>query len=284
MYGRCDVRARQVGGLQPLDFLLAGHHLAGARAGGKTRDEILELLDLLLALRVLAFDPRPDLRLREHHVVVAAGVGDDRLVVDVSGVRAHRVDEMPIVRDDDECAFVAHQELAQPMDRVEVEVVGRFVQQQRLRVPEQRLRQQHPHLLSTLQLGHRPIVERFGNIETLQQDGRLARRFVAVFVADDPFELAQPHSLVVGHLGPGVEQFPLFERLPQPPVTHDHGVDDAKLVEGVLVLAQHAEFCRRDDGAPLRWKLAGQELHESGLSRRRSGRSGRIAVPRKRSW
>ena len=33
---------------------------------------------------------RADLRLRHHHVVVAAGVGDDRLVVDVGDVRADR--------------------------------------------------------------------------------------------------------------------------------------------------------------------------------------------------
>ena len=47
---------------------------------------------------------RADLRLGEHHVVVAAGVGDDRLVVDVGDVRADRVQEMAVVRDDDERA------------------------------------------------------------------------------------------------------------------------------------------------------------------------------------
>ena len=63
-------------------------HLAGARAGREARDEVVQLRDLLLALRVLGLDARADLRLGQHHVVVAAGVGDDRLVVDVGDVRA----------------------------------------------------------------------------------------------------------------------------------------------------------------------------------------------------
>ena len=53
------------------------------------------------------FDARADLRLGQHHVVVAAGVGDDGFVVDVGDVRADFVQEMAIVRDDDQAAFVA---------------------------------------------------------------------------------------------------------------------------------------------------------------------------------
>ena len=48
-----DVRPRQLGRLQPLDFLAARLHLARARAGGEARDEVVQLRDLLLALRVL---------------------------------------------------------------------------------------------------------------------------------------------------------------------------------------------------------------------------------------
>ena len=114
------------------------------------------------------FDARADLRLGEHHVVVAAGVGDDRLVVDVGDVRADVVQEVAVVRDDDQRAVVAHEELAQPVDRIEVEVVRRLVEQQRLRVAEQRLREQDTHLLAALQLRHRPFVQLVGNVEALR--------------------------------------------------------------------------------------------------------------------
>ena len=45
----------------------------------------------------------------EHHVVVAACVRDDGLVIDVGDMRADLVQKMAIVRDDDEAALVRDQ-------------------------------------------------------------------------------------------------------------------------------------------------------------------------------
>ena len=207
-----------------------------------------------------------DLRLGDHHVVVAAGVGDDRLVVDVGDVRADRVQEVAVVRDDDQRAVVADEELAQPVDRVEVEVVGRLVEQQRLRLAEERLREQHAHLLAALQLAHRPLVQRVGDVEACEQDRGVALGGVAVLFADDAFELAEAHAVVVGHVGLRVERLALLERRPEPRVAHDHRVDDAELVEGELVLPEDAELVGPGDRALLRRQLAGQQLHEGRLA------------------
>ena len=95
-------------------------------------------------------------------------------------------------------------------------MVGRFVEQQRLRMAEQRLRQQHAHLLAALQLAHRALVHLVRNVEALQQDGGVALGLVAVFLADNALELAQAHAVGFGHLGLGVEHVALFERAPQP--------------------------------------------------------------------
>ena len=154
------------------------------------------------------------------------------------------------MRDHDQRAVVADEEIAQPVDRVEVEVVGRLVEQQRLRIAEQRLRQQHAHFLAALDLAHQPVMELVGNIEALQQDRRVALGLVAVLFADDAFELAEAHAVGVGHLGLGVEEVALFERAPQAMVAHDHGVDDAELVEGELVLLEDAELLRTRRRSP----------------------------------
>ena len=60
--GTLDVRSRELGCLQPLDFLAPRRRLAGARAGAEPRDELVELRDLLLALLVLGFDLGANLR------------------------------------------------------------------------------------------------------------------------------------------------------------------------------------------------------------------------------
>ena len=94
-----DIGSGQFGGLDALDFLFARSHLRGARAGRKAGDELIELRDFLLAHGVIRFDARANLRLGQDHVVVTAGVHDDRLVVDVGNVRAYAVQKMPVVRD-----------------------------------------------------------------------------------------------------------------------------------------------------------------------------------------
>ena len=134
--GPLDVRARQLVGLQPLNLFAPARHLARPRACRKPRDELIQLRDLLFALRNLRLQRGADLRLRHHHLVVAAGVRDDGLVIDVGGVRGHRVQKVPVVRDGDQRAVVAGQEILQPVDGVEIEVVGRLVEQQRLRLAE----------------------------------------------------------------------------------------------------------------------------------------------------
>ncbi len=89
---------------------------------------------------------------------------------------------------------------------------------------------------------------------------------VAVFVADDAFEFAEAHAVVVGHLGLLVDAVALFQSGPQRRVAHDDGVDDAVVVKGELILAQDAELARAHDVALLRLQFAGKDLHEGGLA------------------
>jgi hypothetical protein len=110
--------------------------LARAGSGGEAGDEFVELGDFLFALGVFGFEAGADLRLRQHHVVVAAGVGDDRLVIDIGDVGADAVEEVAVVRDGDEGAFEAGEEILQPVDGFEIEVVGGLVEEQGLGPPK----------------------------------------------------------------------------------------------------------------------------------------------------
>ena len=170
------------------------------------------------------------------------------------------------MRNHDQRPFVSPEELFEPVDRVEVQVVGRLVEQQRLGVAVEGLRQQDSNLLSALQLAHLAVVQRIRDVEPLEQDRGIAFRGVAVLFADDPLELAEAHPVFVGHVGLGVQRIPFGERIPEAMVPHDDRIDDAILVEGELILAQHAELRRSDDRSPLRVELAREELHEGGFT------------------
>ena len=252
--------------LQPLHFLLARRHLARTRAGGKPRDEFVELSDLLFALRVLRFDARADLRLRQHHVVIAAGISDDRLVIDIGDMGADAVQEMAIVRDHDQRSLVAQHEILQPVDGFEIEMVRGLVEQQRVGAAEKRLGEQHAHLLAALQLAHFPVVQGFGNIQAVEQDRRIALGRVAVVFGDNSFEFAEPHAVLIGHVGFRVELVAFRERLPERAIAHDDRIDHAEGIERELVLAQNADALRANHVALLGFQFSGQDLHEGGLA------------------
>ena len=67
------------------------------------------------------------------------------------------VEEAPVVRDDEQGAVEAGEEVLEPREAVGVEVVGRLVEQQHLRVLEQRRREQRARLLAAREAVQRPV-------------------------------------------------------------------------------------------------------------------------------
>ena len=175
---------------------------------------------------------------------------------------------MAVVRDDDQHARVLVQIILQPVDGIEVQVVGRLVEQQRRRIAEQGLREEHADFLAALQLAHLALVQRRFDAEAVEQDRGVRLRGVAAFVADNSFEFAEAHAVLVGQLLVrfGVKHIPFLESLPQRGVAHDDRVDDAKFVEGKLVLPQNAQLLWPRDRTFRRFDISFQNLHQSGLA------------------
>ncbi len=145
-------------------------------------------------------------------------------------------------------------------------MVRGLVEEQRLRMPEQGLREEHAHLLAALELGHLAVVQGVGDVQALEQDGGVAFGRVPVLFAHDALELAEAHAVLVGHGGLGIEELAFLEGLPQPVVAHHDRVDHAELIERELVLPEDAELLGLADRALLGRQLAGQQLHERGLA------------------
>jgi hypothetical protein len=118
-------------GLEALDLLLLRLGPRRHRGlGAEAVDELLQVGDLallvleggrlLLLARLLLADV----------VVVVAGVAVERPAAELEDPGAERVQEGAVVRDDDEAAGVARQVVLEPEERLEVEVVGRLVEQE----------------------------------------------------------------------------------------------------------------------------------------------------------
>ena len=87
---------------------------------------------------------------------VATFEGVDDAVVDLPRVGRHRVEEPPVVRHDDHAALVrrpaAVDVLGEPLDALDVQVVGRLVEEQDVPVADQQPRECHTATLPTGQL------------------------------------------------------------------------------------------------------------------------------------
>ena len=128
---------------QLFEQLFAGGSLTGfGLVGRKTLDEALQLPDLVLFFLVLVAQyPLHQLAGLVPEVVVA-DIDFDFVVIHVHNMGADVVEKMPVVGDDDDGAHIVHQKILQPADGSDVQMVGRLVEQDDVRLAEQRLREQ----------------------------------------------------------------------------------------------------------------------------------------------
>ena len=86
-----------------------------------------------------------------------------------------------------------------------------------IRIAEQRLSQQYAHFLAALQFAHFPLMKILGNIQSIQQDRGIDFGGIPAFVANDAFELAKPHAVLIGKscMIFGIQDFAFLQGVPQ---------------------------------------------------------------------
>ena len=121
---------RRLDALDLLELLDPALHLRGMRGA---RLEALDELDLLGEHRLLALELRLLLLLVQRALLliefVVAGIGRQRAAVDLDHLGDDAVDELAVVRGHHQRALIALQELLEPDQAFEVEMVARLVQQ-----------------------------------------------------------------------------------------------------------------------------------------------------------
>ena len=156
------------------------------------------------------------------------------------------------------------QEVFQPADGLDIQIVGRFVQQQDIRISEQRLRQQHLNLLAAVQLAHLLMLKVEADAKTGQDHFRVALGVPAVQLGEFALQLAGAFAVRIGKLFLGVEFILFLHDLIQALMPHDDRLKHFVLVEFKVVLTQNCHaFAGGDDHfARGRLQLAGQHLEE----------------------
>ena len=165
----------------------------------------------------------------------------------------HQLEQFPVVADDDHRAPPGPDGLVQPLPCGEIEVVGRLVEQQHARPPQELGRQADQHALPAGQLADPPVQRNLLEPEPVQRGPGL--------LLDVPV-LADPREVLLAGV-PGLDR--------------RHGRPDARDAERLLdpgvrraerqVLRQITEFARDGDRTARRRKLAGDQPQQRGLAR-----------------
>ncbi len=276
------------------DALALGRHL--------DRHDLLEHLDPALDLRrlgrLVAEPVDEHLHPRDFLVLIALGLAQPlehrvaqldvlAVVADVVGQRAQvqvgdpgddRVEEVAIVRDQDDRVRVGRQVFLEPVARVEIEVVGRLVEQQQAGPPEQQLGQRDAHLPAAR--------ERLGGLaEVVLAEAEAAQHgrdpqvdAVAVVAAELLLQLgvADQHRLVLA-LGHAVVAQPRLERVHLGLPRQQVGEGRRRLVEQGPAAVVQAVLRQVADGQPARGDhLAGVGLVDAGQDAQQGGLAGPV--------
>ncbi|MNN48907.1 hypothetical protein D3C81_1634080 [compost metagenome] len=147
-------------------------------------------------------------------------------------------------------------------------MVGRFVEQQHVRVREQRLGQQDTQLPARCHFAHRAEVLFQRNTQSQQQFTGTGFGGVAVHFGEFGFQLGDGHAVFFGHFRQRVDTVTLGFDFPQLAVAHDHRVDHGEFLVGELVLAQLAQAGVRlkHDLACGRLQVTAEDFHEGRLA------------------
>ena len=202
--------------------------------------------------------------------VVDVGLGP--VGVQVPDLVDDLVEQLDVVADHHDAALVRAQEVAQPGDRVGVEVVGRLVEQQRGRVGEQDPGQLDPAPLAAGQRAQRLVEHPVGQAEVGADPGGLGLGRVAAERGEAVLQPAVPaHDRVLGRVVGGLGQLDLgllqlVQQGVQPaggqhPVAGEHGE-----IAGARILRQVADLAAPVDAAVVRQRLAGQHAQGAGLA------------------
>jgi len=121
--------------VRPLGFLDAALHLLGLGClVAKTVDERLELLDLLLLIAVGSFELGTALGFLPQVLVIVAGVKMDAPVPYLRRLAHGNIQKVAIMRNKNDGVRVVIEVPFQPVASLQVQVIGRLIKQQQVRL------------------------------------------------------------------------------------------------------------------------------------------------------
>ena len=176
----------------------------------------------------------------------------------------NHVQEVTVVRNDNHGAFTRIQCLFQPTNGIDIQVVGRFVEQQNIRIREQCLRQQHTQFPAWRHFTHQTVVLFYRNTYTQQQLTSTRFSSVAIIFSYFGFQLCGVHVVFIGRFRISIDAVAFMNGRPQLGVAHHDHIQYAFIFIRELILTQltYTLIRIKRHVAGGRFQIATHDFHE----------------------
>ena len=169
------------------------------------------------------------------------------------------VEQVAVMRDDDDGARVVGEMVLEPQRAFEIEIVGRLIQQQEVGCREQRCRQRHAHPPAAGKFRAGALLIRGGEAEAAEDGGGARRRGMGIDIDETGLDFGDPVR-IGGGIG-FLEQRGALE------VGLEHHRDQARrAVRGFLGEAADGPARRDRDAAGFQRQVAANGVEQSGLA------------------
>ena len=148
---------------------------------------------------------------------------------------------------DDDCVLKADQKFLKPCDGVQVQMVGRLVEQEDVRVSEQRLCEEDLDFLRTGQVFQIFIMKVSFDPEPVQQSGGVRFRFPAVHCGELCLQLACLDPVFICEIFLCVDDLLLLHDLIEARISHDDGVQHRIFIVFEMILLKEREALAGSD-------------------------------------
>ena len=178
------------------------------------------------------------------------------------------VEEVTVMADHEDRILEIGEIIFEPCDSLEVEVIGRLVEQQIVGVAEESLGEEYADLLVGAHVLHEHIVAVFLDAEAGEERGGVALGVPAFEFGEFLLKFGGADAVGVGEVLLGIDGILLLHHVPEDGMSAEDSLNDGAFVEFEVVLREDREaFAGTEgDGAVSGGELAGEDAHERRLA------------------
>ena len=127
----------------------------------------------------------------------------------------------------DDSVVKVDKEFLQPFDSGEIQMVGRLVKKQDIRISEQGLCKKNLYLHTTCKIGHFSIMEFCVNSKAIEKSSSIGFCFPSIHFGKLALQFTGTDSILICEILFCIDGFFFFHNLIETKVTHDNGIQNS---------------------------------------------------------